>query len=1075
MSQKQVQIYEDSVLKLSIKQGEESDRIPARAKGIGSIDYEMSSIMPGAFTMGELAYTRDTNRVFVGNFTTDNTFLYATPYAEDKNQKIQQTVGGTLTGNKYLGYIDTKPPFNNFNSDAKPISLTEDSSYLIDDDGMLSTVVSKGALVDGSDFRSYEFTPDEDSKNCVLTEDGKWSRQSFYNEKYDAYDGDYMYDIYRNALIVFDHNIKPTTDEEGPTDSEVQSTRRRSKLVPLETDNKVDGDTTAQNSVYEHTLDMYGDGYVCIYNVVPDGDTLTFQERKFSNTTGIPEKGNYTQNAIKVQKVYAGAMIGALDKDCFELTTNNATNVEQITLTPSQEFDNISLPDGSTHLILPNGIGLESNVLINFQPFSRATSDKGYTLKFEYDSLSADSVPILNGSFEETTGAPTYTLHLGNGLSSSTGEPFIRFDSDHTSNKLVLESKSTSGSSSVTANPFNIPNASSANLYTANLMLGVNGAITGENCYDEIYANSVKSITDNYDNENTKFNYLNASMPIAQVTAAISDKKFKFKFDPVVYCSNPSTDTTYNTVGISATSVTVDNGKEGGSLTLEESDLKSNYFFTENGKIYRDSDSNFSGPEEYDEKDSGKVAYVNHPINGTTNKFIKASDAGTTYDIIDIENEKVIKISKEKDLKFKIKISDPTDDELEPTTYENLDLIYNSYTGKAYAPSEIDALAADIIADADSEKVTILKDTDDIEVISISFKEYYIKNENYNDLVRFEFKSNDKIHLLNIPTHRYATKFVYNEEENVLSTAELSNITSVTCYYSDTTDSASTFREYTYNTPEGLKTLSNRYIDEDFIFTKPGETGVNDRYRIYKIDINNDIETISFNFVNANYTIESSSDTNWVRTSITPDTGNPEEIKAATIDYNAMGSSENQIKVMEQITTIDLKETVYYSSEDLDITKFLDAWPFYYEDVNETTTIGGKTLTGDALEQWLTNRRIEVMQMFPIIPTHTTSVLLKCETKANSTLTVKMIGNGKAFNPATISGCTLTGVFKSEDLRSGSTWDTDKTLLDIGASSTAYIEVPVSIDNADNKHFTFSATTGGTAGEALISIAAYKV
>ena len=31
-----------------------------------------------------------------------------------------------------------------------------------------------------------------------------------YNEKYDAYNGDYLYDAYNNALIIFDNNIKVT-------------------------------------------------------------------------------------------------------------------------------------------------------------------------------------------------------------------------------------------------------------------------------------------------------------------------------------------------------------------------------------------------------------------------------------------------------------------------------------------------------------------------------------------------------------------------------------------------------------------------------------------------------------------------------------------------------------------------------------------------------------------------------------------------------------------------------------------------------------------------------------------------
>jgi hypothetical protein len=48
--------------------------------------------------MGELAFTRDTGRLFVGNFT--NTV---------KDVDSNYVSGGVLVGNKYLGLIDSKP------------------------------------------------------------------------------------------------------------------------------------------------------------------------------------------------------------------------------------------------------------------------------------------------------------------------------------------------------------------------------------------------------------------------------------------------------------------------------------------------------------------------------------------------------------------------------------------------------------------------------------------------------------------------------------------------------------------------------------------------------------------------------------------------------------------------------------------------------------------------------------------------------------------------------------------------------------------------------------------------------
>jgi hypothetical protein len=48
--------------------------------------------------MGELAFTRDTARVFAGNFTN-------LEFKEDS----EAVTGGSLVGNKYLGIIDSKP------------------------------------------------------------------------------------------------------------------------------------------------------------------------------------------------------------------------------------------------------------------------------------------------------------------------------------------------------------------------------------------------------------------------------------------------------------------------------------------------------------------------------------------------------------------------------------------------------------------------------------------------------------------------------------------------------------------------------------------------------------------------------------------------------------------------------------------------------------------------------------------------------------------------------------------------------------------------------------------------------
>lgn len=76
-----IKFFNDTVLKQSILQGYESER---------------SNENLGKFTMGELAFTRDTGRVFVGTYT-DNR----------KEDDLPNFTGGILVGNRYFG-MDTE-------------------------------------------------------------------------------------------------------------------------------------------------------------------------------------------------------------------------------------------------------------------------------------------------------------------------------------------------------------------------------------------------------------------------------------------------------------------------------------------------------------------------------------------------------------------------------------------------------------------------------------------------------------------------------------------------------------------------------------------------------------------------------------------------------------------------------------------------------------------------------------------------------------------------------------------------------------------------------------------------------
>lgn len=303
MSQKEIQLYDDSVIKLTIKQGNESERFPATLDKNGSFNYNGEtynfcnfkdiSTIPGSFSSGELAYTRDTNRLFIGNIS------------EQLKNSQQQTLGGILSGNKYLGFIDSRQ--TNYSS-SDPISLT--------------------SLLEDSQYRTHNFE-DETSKKAIATKDNKWARETYYNPKYDAYDGDYMYDIYRNAFILFDHNITTTN---GPTyNTTTIAGKRKTPLIERFADKS--DDLKAEEKVLKNfTGDMYGDGYVLIYNVIPDGDTLSFTTKSFDSTgKSVPGSSdiaeNYSYNIIKLNRVPANTLYDALDPGCFILDKDGDKNV----------------------------------------------------------------------------------------------------------------------------------------------------------------------------------------------------------------------------------------------------------------------------------------------------------------------------------------------------------------------------------------------------------------------------------------------------------------------------------------------------------------------------------------------------------------------------------------------------------------------------------------------------------------------------------------------------------------------------------------------------------------------------
>ena len=96
-----------------------------------------------------------------------------------------------MVGNKYLGLIDSKP-LGHFSPNSLPLKYGE-LNISKNADGTDGDWTEPGILTAESVHRKDE--------------NHKWSKDVDYIEQYDAYTGDYMFDVFNNALILFDKNI----------------------------------------------------------------------------------------------------------------------------------------------------------------------------------------------------------------------------------------------------------------------------------------------------------------------------------------------------------------------------------------------------------------------------------------------------------------------------------------------------------------------------------------------------------------------------------------------------------------------------------------------------------------------------------------------------------------------------------------------------------------------------------------------------------------------------------------------------------------------------------------------------
>jgi hypothetical protein len=223
--------------------------------------------------MGELAFTRDTGRVFVGNFSSDTS---------DKELPLDTRAinGGILTGNKYIGLIDSKPlghwsttgstgtfPLN-YSSTTTDNSTTESGTDIPESE--------PGLFCSGSRFRPVK---KDSNGNDVYKRGGDgWDKSADYIQEYGVYSGDYAFDIFNNALIIFDKNIKP--------DEEINRKWENGKEIFLNSKNEdITATATRRTKIEDHPnsktseYPIYGKGYVMMRILEPDGITINYMDR----------------------------------------------------------------------------------------------------------------------------------------------------------------------------------------------------------------------------------------------------------------------------------------------------------------------------------------------------------------------------------------------------------------------------------------------------------------------------------------------------------------------------------------------------------------------------------------------------------------------------------------------------------------------------------------------------------------------------------------------------------------------------------------------------------------------------
>lgn len=515
-----IKIFNDSVLKQSILQGYQAQRTNTNL---------------GSFTMGQLAFTRDTGRVFVGNEGANQ---------EHKENDANPVQGGILVGNKYLGMIDSKPLGHCSPNDiplnyaVENVFYTKDSVTGKDTDTILET--EQGVLLKGSIHRKDR---------------GKhWSKDVDYIEKYDAYTGDYMFDIFNNAFILFDKNI--TTDETAqPRYASTLSPDKKQTFISDGGD-EIDGtEVTRRTKILDNSNErnvnypIYGDGYVIMRILEPDGITLGYKPRGYTEL-GIPSIDdnednpweNWSHNLLEIKSVPSKILIQSMSQDNFQ-DSQGFVRLKEI----QKGIKGFSAND----FILPQTITFKSNYLSTIGsdeiPMTLNFTDSSVKTQSELDYVLA--VDTHNNVKIATPYRQQFNIQLKDGLINPiTGEETLVLSFDRQKNhEIALGFASVAAMENEekgSSDPF-YTGTKSAYSYHGSACYDTSGNLYLSQQWDDDYRIVAEKEINQFDkDENVTVNYLKNPIPICWALKDDSGERFttnlEFLIKPYLFCINKS-------------------------------------------------------------------------------------------------------------------------------------------------------------------------------------------------------------------------------------------------------------------------------------------------------------------------------------------------------------------------------------------------------------------------------------------------------------------------------------------------------------------------------------------------------